>query len=309
MNIKQLLFALLLCTFGSTLFSQGNVTTEIKIVIAKIKKGQDAQLNDSYFTESNAEAIVNEAESHVFDQSVKVRKTMYGYIHRASMKTTKSMVKQKAAETLSRACLDNDSRASILAADYLTDIEAQYFSEKAKIQLSSAFIKKKENLAEIILLLGYLQMKEHEQELLAYAVSSPDEKIKWNATVALARMENAKGIEMSVSEFNSLQCNDDLIFFKVPGMLYSHQKECFAPVIKILYKNEKACSSANPNSDEPILCGYRIMEALAPYIQNYPLETHASGSIKSNNYEKSLSEIQDWFNKKKDKYTIQSDVF
>lgn len=309
MNIKTLLLALLLIGSSSFLFAQGNVTTEIKIVVAKIKKGQDANLKSTYFTESNAKLIIAEAEKHVFDKSATVRKTMYKYIHRASLKVSENEIKQKGVELLSRACLDNDSRASIIAANFLSDFGKENFTLNAKIQLSSAFSKRRDNLPQVILLLGYLQMKQHEQELLAYASTSPDDKIKWNASVALARMGNADGIEMCVNEFTSLKQNDDLIFFKVPGMLYTCQKACYEPVIEILNSTEKSCSSTNPDNETAILCAYRVMEMLAPYIEGFPFETHVSGDIKADSYENALAETKLWFKKKKDKYTINTEQF
>jgi hypothetical protein len=78
-------------------------------------------------------------------------------------------------------------------------------------------------------------------------------------------------------------------------------------LVTVLNSDEKLCSSSNPGSDVSILCGYRVMEYLAPVVKGYPLKQLPSGDIDTNDYHKALLSARSWFAKKK--YEILKDTF
>ena len=69
------------------------------------------------------------------------------------------------------------------------------------------------------------------------------------------------------------------------------------------------CHSADNDNPTSILCGYRIMEQLAPVIKDYPLTLDASGDVKTNDYKKSLELIRNWLKQNKDIYIIDNSAY
>jgi hypothetical protein len=94
----------------------------------------------------------------------------------------------------------------------------------------------------------------------------------------------------------------------IPDLLYTRQRECYDEIVAILYSDSKDCRSANPYNEKSILCGYLVMEQLAPYIEDFPLETHGSGEIKMDDYDKALDKLRKWF-KKNNSYVILDEKF
>ena len=65
--------------------------------------------------------------------------------------------------------------------------------------------------------------------------------------------------------------------------------------VGILQDDDCKSASGNPDVDAKILCGYRIMELLAPVIKGYPYKSSASGMIGASIYEEALSVVRKWF--------------
>jgi len=80
-------------------------------------------------------------------------------------------------------------------------------------------------------------------------------------------------------------------------------------MIEVLMSDLANCESADNDNPTAILCGYRVMEQLAPAIKNYPLTLDASGDVKTNDYKKSLALVRKWFQENKDIYIIDNSAF
>ena len=86
------------------------------------------------------------------------------------------------------------------------------------------------------------------------------------------------------------------------------QKESFDYCISILNSKERLCHSLNPDNSESILCGYRILEMLAPVVVNIPLTVDASGSLSSDDYESQLESVRQWFLNNRE-YQLKTSVY
>jgi hypothetical protein len=78
--------------------------------------------------------------------------------------------------------------------------------------------------------------------------------------------------------------------------------------VEALNNDAKNCESANSDNTERIPCAYRIMEMLAPIIENYPLKQNASGDIETNDYPMALQTVREWFKINK-AYKILRDTY
>ena len=52
--------------------------------------------------------------------------------------------------------------------------------------------------------------------------------------------------------------------------------------------------SANADSEENILCGYRVLEYIAPVMIDFPLPVDEFGELEIDDYEAGLEEVRQW---------------
>jgi len=127
---------------------------------------------------------------------------------------------------------------------------------------------------------------------------------RWATYKALARLGDKESLDYCLQRISSMPLSDQLVDVLYPDLIYIHKKEAFSLIIKAIYNDEKLCSSTNPNSSENIVCGYRLMELISPFIKNFPLKLLPSGDLDVKDYSKALKDVRDWFDKMKDSYEI-----
>ena len=120
-------------------------------------------------------------------------------------------------------------------------------------------------------------------------------KYKWAARLALARMGDQESIDYLLSKVEKAPIDNDFIYDIVPDLVYTHQMDIYKYLEVIVMSEEQNCMSANPESSQKILCGYRVMEYLALCIENYPLKTDEFGDLELDDYESGLQEVRKWF--------------
>jgi hypothetical protein len=99
-----------------------------------------------------------------------------------------------------------------------------------------------------------------------------------------------------------------VVYEVFPDLVYTRKREAIDYLIEALNSNSKNCESANAENAERIPCAYRVMEMLAPIIENYPLKRNESGDIETNDYPTALQKVKDWFKENKN-YKILKDNF
>jgi len=73
--------------------------------------------------------------------------------------------------------------------------------------------------------------------------------------------------------------NDDLVYEIVPYLVYTRRQEAFKFLERIIQSNESTYLSANADNEENILCGYRVLEYIAPVMINFPLPVDEFGEL------------------------------
>jgi hypothetical protein len=163
---------------------------------------------------------------------------------------------------------------------------------------------------DLILTCGYWQLKETMDALqnIANDRTAP-RNFRWAAYMALARMGDERALMFLISQVQRNGMNDDVVAELVPNLIYTQQRPAFDLLIEALYDDTPRCTSSNPDNEVAILCGYRIMEMLAPVIKDFPLEVEASGDIKTRNYRDALQTLRRWFEQRKTDYVILTENF
>ena len=189
--------------------------------------------------------------------------------------------------------------------------QSQNFAEvKQELIQSLQSAEPNEITEDQVLTAGYLQLRETMSTLqnIGNERTTP-RTIRWAAYKALARMGDETALAFLISQVERNGMNDDVVAILVPDLIYTQQRQAFDVLIEALYDDTPLCLSSNPDNEVAILCGYRIMEMLAPVIKDFPLELEASGDIKTDSYERSLQELRRWFEQRRTTYEILTEEF
>jgi hypothetical protein len=157
-------------------------------------------------------------------------------------------------------------------------------------------------------LVGFLPSEEGIAPLKQVLSQTTDGWERFNLQLARPRKGDTEATNAIINKMNPAPVNDGFVYDVVPVLVYSRSEEVFKFLEKIIFSEEANCSSANPDSNAKILCGYRVMEYLAPAIVDYPLATDKYGELLTNDYEQALTEVRGWFKANLD-YELVQDTY
>jgi len=126
--------------------------------------------------------------------------------------------------------------------------------------------------------------------------------------LALARMGDENAIDYISKKLQNAPINDAFAYDIAPALVYTRQPEIVDFLETQIQSDEANCSVANPDSNQKISCAYRIMEAMAPAIDNFPIPTDEFGELMADDYEKALQDLRKWFNEN-ETYGFNNEVY
>ncbi len=195
--------------------------------------------------------------------------------------------------------------------EQLISLKKQDFPDEVKTIFCETFNQSSYLSKDFILLAGFIGNESciPKLEQMAFEPEKSQRKLQWHANLALARMGNEHAIHWCLEKINQIDLNDDVVYFLLPDLVYTRNHQIFSYLIEILNSDEELCFSSDPDFEEPIICGYRVMEYLVPVIEKYPLKRLPSGDIDTKDYDKALKTVRKWFSEKQNNYKIITDTF
>lgn len=310
MLLKKVLLitGLLAITYVCT-FSQ--LSQQVAFAMSQVKQNQYSK-GTGPFVKSAVEQpdnLIEEASKYMKDSTSKARLFAYELIHQAGKKSKDSNTRQKAVHYLVEACKDKSSGNVGVASQYLQQYKKSDFGLAARDSLASIVKRGSYYLDNLVLLAGYLDIN---NSVIKTVLLKPkyNDKIKWAAHLALARKGDNEEINYCIKAVKSKEMSDAVIYRLLPGLVYTRQKAAIDYLVTILNSNEKSCLSPNPENPSQIICGYRVMEFLAPVIKDFPLQLiEGVNQIKTDNYETALETARKWFKEHGNNYEIKTDTF
>jgi hypothetical protein len=287
----------------------------------QVSHAMDQVRNGKYYNGSEepfAKGIANEPGAlmdaiipYMSDSIARVRLQTLDLIYLASHKSPDQKLRQTAVKYLVYGCGDKESGNAYRAGQYLPKYPKDDFNATAKDSLGAYIKERVSYLDNVLKLAGYLSLTKCMPDIrnvLAFPKCS--DKVKWAAHLALARMGDSTETAYCIRVVQSKQMNNAIVYNLVPGLIYTRQKAAFDYLITILNSDDKNCNSSNPDNDSRIVCGYRVMEVLAPVIKDFPLQTIPGvNQIKTNNYDAALETARKWFKDKGENYEIKNDTY
>ena len=176
---------------------------------------------------------------------------------------------------------------------YLTTFRPADFTTSSRQTIANLLNQRPPHFSRLLRLVGSLGMTQQIATLhnLLPELSGRD---RWAARLALARLGDQEAIATVLSRAKQFPVNDDVVYELLPDLIYTRQKEAIDYLVTIVQSDEKNCEPADPDASENILCGYRVLELLAPVIQDFPLTIDASGDLAVNDYPKALQQARRW---------------
>ena len=273
-------------------------------------KGQSTTAYQTQLLHENVEKIINETSRFTTDSLAKIRFAAYSLIGFLAQKTEDSKLKQNVVKKLIVGSKDKDGGVAGNCLQLLTQFKEVDFDVEAKYNLSEMALKPRTHYETVIKICGWLNQK----DLCFNFRKAIDEKQgdvyqRWAMRLAMARMGDVEMINYCLARLQKIGVNDDIVSGFFPDMVYTRQKALFDPLLAVIESDKDACSSSNPDSEVHIVCAFRVIELLAPYINGFPAKVDRSGSLISNNYDQTLKEVRTWIQQNRNTYTIVNDGF
>lgn len=221
-----------------------------------------------------------------------------------ALKQQKKSSTGQAVELLCLLCADTLWGIGEDAAEALTACRRDDFSEKAKNSLVASLRSTAYASGTAMRLIGYLHMESAKDRLQELSITRSLGERRWDAMLALARIGEPVALNSCMNKIRRVGVGDNLVYHVMPDLVYLHRPEAVAYMVEVLNSNEKLCSSPNPDNEEKILCGYRVMERMVGLVKGFPLKLQPSGDIDTDDYTKALNKARSWCNSQDGKFTI-----
>ena len=204
---------------------------------------------------------------------------------------------------------DAPSKSNSLISSSLKRHDLNDFDEISKERLKQLLVLQTPYLSDYIMLAGFLQMQD---ELISFKNQAGDlpNSLNQSYNLALVRCGDDRKLNEMMSNITRLAVNDNFVYQVAPLLIYVRQNKAIDYLIKIVLSNEKNCSPASAEASGQIICAYRIIEMLAPVINNFPVSVNdTTGDLEVDDYPKALGIVRDWIGENTAKYTLNSNIY
>ncbi len=252
--------------------------------------------------------LVNDLKQYYTDTIPFIQKKAYYLIYKKSV-SEKTEQQQIAVNILLNGCSRKANEVTGYNFDLLQMYSSTAFNNEAKQQIETLLNDiKTPHFKKLLMLAGFVNTGGN-----TIAAINDNQNVlpelKWYCSLALSRMGNPIYTEQIINEVKVLKTDNNFIEFIVPQLIYTKQKSTVDYCFQLIMSNEKQCFSSNPDVDKKILCGYRVMELVAPVIVDFPFEVDAmTQTLNTADYENALNTVREWYNNNYD-YKIITTIF
>ena len=274
-----------------------------------IRQGSHAAVPQAVLADTtNAAALLSTLATYQNDTLTAVRSRAYNVAKRIGQRSSDPAVRQTATAQLTRGIADPEAGISGNNSAALTGFRSADFSTTTQTQLLNYLQPGTPHLDQVAMLTGFASGKGAQLALQSLLTAKVSATTRWAIRLALARTGDETAIGYVLDKLNAAPVNDALVYDIVPGLVYTRQPAIFRYLETLVVSDEPNCQSADPDSQQRILCGYRVMEALAPALTGFPVAVDAYGELLTDDYEQSLREVRAWLRGRED-YPMWMDVY
>ncbi|MES2556225.1 MAG: hypothetical protein V4604_08750 [Bacteroidota bacterium] len=244
-------------------------------------------------------AYVNDSTKTDFEYTVYLIKGL-------AKKHTEKDTRSSYVRSLTAIALKQQKSVTLLALNTLKGFAKSEFDTKVKDDLLIIVAERSNGRSEAIELIGFIG-SENDRDFLKglgkYTTLSKKEK--YHVLLALVRLNDPLAVEQFVVDLKNRKINDELVNSLLPDLVYTHNKQVYDILIKELFTDTPSCYSANNDSEEKILCAYRILEQLSGEIISFPVQTDKTGEL-TGDYTEALVRARNWVLEVNSEYIIDN---
>lgn len=147
---------------------------------------------------------------------------------------------------------------------------------------------------DAMLLLGFIGKHDDIDYLQSMTMLYPlkkDQQYYFN--LAMIRLGDSEAKKAFLTKMESLKIEDEFVINNLSYTVYTHNSDVYRRLLKEILSDDNNCSSANNDNPTKIPCAYRIIEAIAPYIKDFPVKINRIGEIEGNPQEE-LQKARTW---------------
>jgi len=312
-NLSTQLVILFISIFlfnGNIWGQKAKVEDAFNAYIQSVRENRYSDFPRQFIKPENHPLLIQLAEKYVTDTMPAVRAAGYYLLRWVGTSSTKTVIRQQVVNLLLEGCKDSGSGNVSLCIDYLTQFYPKDFNNVAQDTMLVLLQRKNYYFDEYVKLCGYVLSERalpYLEKLLQGTVPLTL-KEKWAIRLAMARAGDEEQTNYILQKTSQIEPNDEIIYHLLPDLVYTRQRPIFDRIIEWLNDERKLCTSSNPDREEALVCGYRIMEILAPVIKDYPYKQDVTGELLADDYDRALLEIRAWF-KKNPNYIIDTSQY
>lgn len=271
----------------------------------EVRSGKYPSMPKHFSQPEYADKLLKAISVYEADTSARVRSKAYSIIRLAGTKSTVASVREQAVGKLVKGIQDKDVANVGTVLTYLTEFKKRDFNKTSLDNIKARFTEKPPHFSQLIRLVGFLDLTDLKDNIRTYSTPGNSRGDRWSAILALSRMGDGVAIDDMMSRVKKLPVNDNVVMELFPDLIYTRQKVALDYLVEVMRSDENNCLT--PGEDErPVVCGYRIMEQLAPVVEGYPLELDESGDIKTKDYKEALITVRAWFDNNRN-YSIKKE--
>ncbi len=304
-RIKHTFCALVMLAGIGSAWTQQSLKTTLDTYRTK----QDTESLKVLSGHPNPKEVAAAIYASAIDTTITDHKGTVYLIKQLERKTTDPVVRESYVRSLTEILFRPSSTVAASALKVMQQFDRANFSQSAKEDLMTYISEQKDNRGEAILLLGFvgnpndvsfLKNLEH--------YTSISKKDKYKVKLALVRLNDRTAVEEFMTELSARTVNDNLVTDLLPDLIYTHHPAVYTYLLNELYNELPACLSANNDSEDRVLCSYRIMEQIAEEIIDFPVKLDPSGEL-SGDYEEALNTARKWYQANRKSFTINPDNY
>ena len=286
-------FIILLALPLAPLLAQSSTTT-LQTYLTAIRQNQRPAAPAELWQNAEQHAeVVTALPLYYSDTIPEVRAQAYYLAKQVGTYSQDEAIRQQVTSQLVGGLSDEESGITGQVHSYLTAFGPADFTSEARQQIAVLLPQRPAHFSRLLKLVGTLNMTD-QIPTLRNLLPSLSARERWTAQLALARLGDREALANVLARVKRELVNDDVVYELLPDLVYTRQKAAIDYLITIVQSNEKNCESADPEAEENILCGYRVLELLAPVIEDFPLTVDESGDLAVSDYPKALQEAREW---------------
>jgi hypothetical protein len=285
-----------------------DIKQETEEYFREIRRGNFPATPGSLILPENENMILYLMGHYLHDTVYAVRAKAHEIAYLVASHSTNTHIRNQGVEILTTACAQPALGMTAILLDLLKQFEKKDFSIAAKDTLRMLVKAHAPHVDQFMKLAAFLDLKDLIPVIRPSTQPGNPIGTRWAAYLSLSRMGEKSATAEILRRIKKIPLNDDVVYEVFPDLIYTRQPEALTHVIEALYSDEKNCMAADAEKDAPTVCGYRIMEQLAPVIIDYPLQLDEFGDLQTNDYPAALEHVREWFLKHKT-YTIRNDKY